>query len=311
MLRVENLNFNYGPRKVLEGLSFSIDKGKLVGFLGPNGAGKTTTMNLITGLYYSTEGDIFVNDQSISKNPLLVKKRIGFLPEQAPLYMDMTVVDYLSFVASLKGVSTKNLMSYVKTAIEKTNLSEVESRLIARLSKGYRQRVGLAQAIVAKPDLIVLDEPTVGFDPQQVNEFKKLLVSLKGEHTVLWSTHILADVEDTCDEVVVINQGKIVMQGVPKQISQSSRGERQLRLKVRNATEAFREKLSLLSGVKQVQLDVGQSSYFLTCTGDEVIDAVLALAAQERVGVLQVENDRRSLQDLFLELTQKTQGEKA
>lgn len=218
MLRVEDLTFYYGPRKTLDGLSFEIKKGQLVGFLGPNGAGKTTTMNLITGLFYPSQGQVFINNISVSQNPLQAKKHVGFLPEHAPLYPDMAVIDYLQFVAELKGVEKQNISSYVKEAIEKTRLGEVQTRFIMRLSKGYRQRVGLAQAIVAKPSLIVLDEPTVGFDPQQVQEFKNLLKSLRGEHTVLWSTHILADVQDTCDEIIVIDRGRKVAHGLMSEI---------------------------------------------------------------------------------------------
>ncbi len=304
MLRVENLNFYYGPRKVLDGLSFQVQKGKLVGFLGPNGAGKTTTMNLITGLFYTTDGEIFIGDHSMSKAPLEAKKHVGFLPEHAPLYPDMTVESYLHFVAAVKGVSRGNLNLFVKDAIAKTGLGEMAERLISRLSKGFKQRVGLAQAIVSKPDLIVLDEPTVGFDPQQVNEFKKLLISLKGEHTVLWSTHILADVEDTCDEVVVIGKGKIITQGAPSQIQSNHLGLRELVLTVKMPSQAFLEKLQNLPGVQKVQFLKEKSRYHILYAKDEVPDGVLELAALQKVGVVQMESDRRDLETLFLELTQ-------
>ena len=243
MLRVENLHFNYGPRKVLDGLTFTVTKGKLVGFLGPNGAGKTTTMNLITGACYASDGEVYINNTSMRKNPLEAKKHIGFLPEHAPLYQDMVVSDYLSFVCELKGVPREKWQTYVSEAIEKTRLGEVQDRLIARLSKGFRQRVALAQALVHKPDLIVLDEPTVGFDPQQVSEFKKLLRSLRSEHTVLWSTHILADVEDTCDEVILIRNGKIITQGVPSQLQRQAGGVKELILAVKYPSEEFQKKL--------------------------------------------------------------------
>lgn len=304
MLRVENLNFYYGPRKVLDGLSFAVQKGKLVGFLGPNGAGKTTTMNLITGLYYTTQGEIFVGNHSMSKNPLEAKKHVGFLPEHAPLYPDMTVGDYLQFVASVKGVLPENLNQFVKEAIAKTGLQDVQERLIARLSKGYKQRVGLAQAIVCKPDLIVLDEPTVGFDPQQVNEFKKLLMSLRGEHTVLWSTHILADVEDTCDEVVVIRNGKILTQGAPSQIQSNHLGLRELVLTVKVPSTSFLQKLQAVDGIKKVEFVAEKSRYHVLYAQDSVTDQVLELAASEKVGVVKMESDRRDLETLFLELTQ-------
>ncbi len=309
MLRVQNLQFYYGPRKVLDDLSFQVQKGKLVGFLGPNGAGKTTTMNLLTGLCYSSEGEILIAGHSMTQNPMEAKKHIGFLPEQAPLYSDMSVADYLAFVCGIKGVSPQNLNQYVKDAIEKTGLRDVQNRLIARLSKGFRQRVGLAQAIVAKPDLIVLDEPTVGFDPQQVNEFKKLLLSLKGEQTVLWSTHILADVEDICDEVIVIRDGRIITQGSPAQIQSNHLGSRELVLTVKVPYAGFVQKLEALSGVKQVRFVADKSRYHLLYTDDSVSDRVLELAAHEKVGVLKMESDRSDLESLFLQLTQQEKGD--
>lgn len=303
MLRVENLHFNYGPRKVLDGLSFEVQKGKLVGFLGPNGAGKTTTMNLISGFHYSSEGEIFINSHSMSRSPLEAKKHIGFLPENAPLYGDMIVEDYLRFVCEIKGVDVENINSFVKDAILKTGLEDVRQRLISRLSKGYRQRVGLAQALVHKPELIILDEPTVGFDPQQVFEFKKLLLALKNEHTVLWSTHILADVEDTCDEVIVIREGRIITQGSPKMIQANHLGPKELILTVKQPSKEFYTKLQTLDGVEQVRFVIEKSRYHIFYKNESTTDAVLELAAVEKVGVLQMESDRRDLETLFLELT--------
>lgn len=303
MLRVEKLNFNYGPRQVLKSLSFTVEKGKLVGFLGPNGAGKTTTMNLITGYYYSGDGDIFIDQISMKDRPLEAKKKIGFLSENAPLYPDMIVEDYLSFVCQLKGVFGPNLKHWVNEAIENTRLQEVRGRLISRLSKGYRQRVGLAQAMVAKPDLIVLDEPTVGLDPQQVNEFKKWLRTLQGKTAVLWSTHILADVEDICDEVVVIRQGQIVTQGTTAQIRAQRQGARELVLTVKTPSQAFEQKIRSLPGVENVQWVPEKSRYLVRYTLDTVSDHVLQIAALEKVGVLHLESDRSDLESLFLELT--------
>ncbi len=303
MLRVENLHFNYGPRKVLDGLTFSVGKGKLVGFLGPNGAGKTTTMNLLTGACYASEGEVFVNNVSMRKEPRVAKRHIGFLPEHAPLYQDMIVSEYLTFVCELKGVPRESWSMFVNEAIEKTRLGDVQHRLIARLSKGFRQRVALAQAIVHQPGLIVLDEPTVGFDPQQVSEFKKLLLSLRSEHTVLWSTHILADVEDTCDEVILIRHGKIITQGVPSQLHRAAGAVKELVLAVKHPSEAFENKLRELAGVSGVQFVKDKQRYHVTYSSETVSDAVLELAAHMKVGVLHLESDRKDLESLFLELT--------
>jgi ABC-2 type transport system ATP-binding protein len=303
MLRVESLHFYYGPRKVLDGLSFSVAQGKLVGFLGPNGAGKTTTMNLITGACYASDGEVFVNDVSMRKNPLEAKKHIGFLPEHAPLYQDMIVSDYLSFICELKGVPREKWKAFVDEAIEKTRLGEVQGRLITRLSKGFRQRVALAQALVHKPALIVLDEPTVGFDPQQVSEFKKLLMALRSEHTVLWSTHILADVEDTCDEVILIRNGQIITQGAPSQLQRAAGGVKELILVVKHPSEEFQKNLCGLTGVTAVKYAHEKQRYQITYSVDTVSDDVLALAAQMKVGVVSLESDRKDLESLFLELT--------
>ncbi|MBY0386122.1 ABC transporter ATP-binding protein [bacterium] len=303
MLKVENLHFNYGPRKVLDGLNFEVQKGKLVGFLGPNGAGKTTTMNLISGFHYVTEGEILINGHSMSRYPQIAKKHIGFLPENAPLYGDMIVEDYLRFVCEIKGVTTDKLNQFVKEAIFKTGLQEVQQRLISRLSKGFRQRVGLAQALVHKPDLIILDEPTVGFDPQQVFEFKKLLMSLKNEHTVLWSTHILADVEDTCDEVIVIREGRIITQGSPQWIQANHLGPKELILTVKQPSPEFYAKLQSLDGVEQVRFIAEKARYHIFYKNEAMTDKVLEIAALEKVGVVQVDSDRRNLETLFLELT--------
>lgn len=303
MLRVENLHFSYGPRKVLDGLTFEVQKGKLVGFLGPNGAGKTTTMNLISGFHYSSEGEVFIHGHSMSRSPQIAKKHIGFLPENAPLYGDMIVQDYLHFVCEIKGVSADNLNPFVKEAISKTGLEDVQHRLISRLSKGFRQRVGLAQAIVHKPDLIILDEPTVGFDPQQVFEFKKLLISLKNEHTVLWSTHILADVEDTCDEVIVIREGRIITQGAPQWIQANHLGPKELILTVKQPSKEFATKLQAMESVQQVRFVSEKSRYHILYKNEAIVDKVLELAALEKVGVIQMESDRRDLETLFLELT--------
>ncbi len=303
MLRVENLHFNYGPRKVLDGLTFTVAKGKLVGFLGPNGAGKTTTMNLITGACYASDGEVFINQTSMRKNPLEAKKHIGFLPEHAPLYQDMIVADYLTFVCELKGVPREKWKAYVSEAIEKTRLGEVQERLIARLSKGFRQRVALAQALVHKPDLIVLDEPTVGFDPQQVSEFKKLLRALRSEHTVLWSTHILADVEDTCDEVILIRNGQIITQGAPSQLQRAAGGLKELILAVKHPSDEFEKNLGKVPGVDSVRFLQDKQRYQIAYSLDTVSDAVLELAAISKVGVLHLESDRKDLESLFLELT--------
>ena len=212
MIEVSGLTKKYGSRYAIEDVSFSINAGEVVGLLGPNGAGKSTTMKILTGYMSPTSGTAKICGYDVFSDPLEVKKRIGYLPENPPLYLDMTVQDYLVYAAQLKSVPSKLCISYVQEALQKTQLTEVKNRIIKNLSKGYKQRVGVAQAIVSKPEVLVLDEPTVGLDPKQVTEIRDLINSLKHQHTIIVSTHILSEVEATCSKIVIIHQGKIVAQ---------------------------------------------------------------------------------------------------
>ena len=210
MIEVNQLCKDYGQRRAIDHLSFSLKKGDVVGLLGPNGAGKSTTMKIITGFMAPTSGSASVAGFDVFENPIEVKKRIGYLPETPPVYGDMFVREYLEYAAQLKLVEKKDIKRLVDRALEKTNLGSVEKRLIQNLSKGFRQRVGLAQAIVSDPDVLILDEPTVGLDPKQVAEIRDLIKELRGQHTIILSTHILSEVQATCEKVIIIHQGKIV-----------------------------------------------------------------------------------------------------
>lgn len=213
MIEVRNLVKEYGEYAAVKNISFTVQKGEILGFLGPNGAGKTTTMRMLTGALPPTSGTVILSGFDVLENPLEVKKRIGYLPETPPLYMDLTVESYLKFVAKIKGVESRIQKERVEWSMEKCGLKEVRSRLIANLSKGFKQRVGLAQAIINKPDVLVLDEPTVGLDPKQIRDIRSMIQELSKEHTIILSTHILPEVSMICDRATIIQGGKIVKEG--------------------------------------------------------------------------------------------------
>ncbi|MEQ1666320.1 MAG: ATP-binding cassette domain-containing protein, partial [Bdellovibrionales bacterium] len=252
MIEIKGLTKAYGDRKAIDSLSFHVKKGEVVGFLGPNGAGKTTTMKIITGFMAPTSGAVRVAGFDVFENPIEVKRRIGYLPETPPLYGDMIVSDYLKFVSQIKGVEKSRITSLVDRAIEKTKLGEVRHRLIQNLSKGFRQRVGLAQAIVSDPEILILDEPTVGLDPRQVAEIRNLLQELKGSHTIILSTHILPEVQATCERVIIINRGVIVAEDSLAGLSQKLRGGASVHVKVRRNVSEVSAAIRKLVGVTGV-----------------------------------------------------------
>ena len=249
MIEVNNLTRKYGEKVAVNRISFSVEKGKIWGFLGPNGAGKTTTMRILTGYLPPTEGSAKVAGFDITKEPLKAKKHIGYLPEIPPLYNEMTVKGYVNFVAELKGVPSKERKKAVSQAIEKAGLSNVAGRLIKNLSKGYRQRVGIAQAIVNNPDILILDEPTIGLDPAQIIEIRELIKSLKGEHTVILSTHILPEVTQTCDGVVIINEGQLRASGTLEEIQERFSEESGIYLETEPSLAV--EELMNIEGIKE------------------------------------------------------------
>ena len=218
MISVENLTKRYFTKTAIEGMSFRVEKGEILGFLGPNGAGKTTTMRIITGYMPSTDGTVKVDGFDVADQPLEVRRRIGYLPENPPLYTEMTVKGYLQFVAKLKGVTGARVQDDVNRAMDKVNITDVQDRIIAKLSKGYKQRVGIAQALLNDPPVLILDEPTIGLDPKQIQEVRELIKSLAGNHTVVLSTHILPEVEQTCHRVIIIDRGKIVAVDTPQNL---------------------------------------------------------------------------------------------
>lgn len=218
MIEIKNLTKKFGNNLVLDQLSFSVAKGEILGFLGPNGAGKTTTMKIITSFWQPTDGDILIDGLNTATDSLATRKKIGYLPETVPLYEDMRVLEYLKFIAEVRGLDKKEIKARIKEVIVTCGLIEVLRRPIEELSKGYRQRVGLAQAIMHQPDILILDEPTTGLDPNQIMEIRDLIKAIGREKTVIFSTHILGEVSATCDRVIIINKGKIVGQGSPQEL---------------------------------------------------------------------------------------------
>ncbi|HUI70536.1 MAG TPA: ABC transporter ATP-binding protein [Spirochaetia bacterium] len=232
MIQVESVTKKYGQRVAVDHLDFLVNKGEILGFLGPNGAGKSTTMNIITGYLSATEGSVKLDGHDILEEPHEVKRQIGYMPEQPPLYVDMTVRDYLSFVADIKGVARAQKKENIDKAMERTMITDMSGRLIKNLSKGYKQRVGLSQALIGTPPVLILDEPTIGLDPQQIIETRNLIRELGKEHTIILSSHILPEVQAVCTRVLIINKGKIVASDTPENLSRGLVGDNRLTLRV-------------------------------------------------------------------------------
>ena len=254
MIEVQNLTKVYGNHIAVDHVSFTIDSGKIYGFLGPNGAGKTTTMNIITGCLAATEGTVTVDGHDIFEEPIAAKKCIGYLPEVPPLYPDMTVIDYLRFVAEAKGVSGKDMAAEVARVMDKTGVTDMHLRLIKNLSKGYRQRVGLAQAILGDPKVIILDEPTVGLDPQQLIEIRDLIRQLGHDRTVMLSSHIMQEISAVCDNIIIISGGKLVAEDTPENLARRAEHGQTLRLTVKAAADAALQTLAPLGEALAVQV---------------------------------------------------------
>src|SRR6267378_105830 len=253
MIEVENLTKRYGRTTAVDGVSFRVQKGEILGFLGPNGAGKTTTMRILTCYLPPTEGTARVAGYDVFESPLEVKRRVGYIPETPPLYPDMDVDGFLDFCAKIKGVPSASRKAKIDEAVEKTRIGDVRRKLIGQLSKGYRQRVGLAQAILANPDVLILDEPTAGLDPKQIIETRELIKSLGGDHTIVLSTHILPEVSMTCGRVVIINKGKVVAEDTPENLTRRLQGAATVRLEVRGESPDLESALIAIPGVKSVR----------------------------------------------------------
>ena len=309
MIEVADLRKSYGRFDAVSGVSFTVGKGEILGFLGPNGAGKTTTMRILTGYMPATSGKATVAGYDVFLSPLEAKRSVGYLPETPPVYPDLDVTSYLDFCARIKGVKSADRKARIDRAIEKARLGDVRHKLIGRLSKGYRQRVGIAQAILADPPVLILDEPTAGLDPQQIIETRDLIKSLGGDHTIILSTHILPEVSMTCNRVVIISKGKVVAEDTPEHLTArlSSKGAVRLevRAEIRDAFDALRD----VSGIVTVNpRGTSSGNTILELQAEDGVD-IRAAAARAIIGaqidLLSLSQVSLSLEDVFLELTTK------
>jgi len=303
MIEVSGLTKIYGQRTAIENLNFSVNQGEIVGFLGPNGAGKSTTMKILTGFMPASSGTAKIAGFDVFEEAMDVKRNVGYLPEIPPVYFDMVVESYLEYAARLHFVPKAKLKSSVDRALEKTGLTHVRRRVIGNLSKGYRQRVGLAQALVHEPKVLILDEPTVGLDPVQIIEIRELIKSLKGAHTVILSSHILPEVTATCQRIIVINKGVIVAQDSIERLTTRMKQGLAFQMLVKDASNKGMRALQSISGVKSVFAEGDRISIEINPGQGELRDRLLEVAMQEKMGVLEFAAEKLSLEAVFLQLT--------
>jgi len=315
LITVENLSKRYATKMAIEGMSFQVEKGEILGFLGPNGAGKTTTMRIITGYMPASEGTVRVDGYDVFDNPLDVRRRIGYLPENPPLYLEMTVTGYLRFVAKIKGVPKDKIHQEVARVMERASIADVKERIIAKLSKGYKQRVGIAQALLNDPPVLILDEPTIGLDPKQIHEVRELVKDLAGQHTVVLSTHILPEVEQTCHRVIIIDRGKIVAVDTPQNLRLQLQGGERISLEVQGPVSEIMSKLKATPGVVNVQkIAENDSRHRFQVEGELRKDIRSDLArtiVQNGWGLYELQSAAMSLEDIFLKLTTAEESETA
>lgn len=313
MIEIQNVTKKYGNYTALNNLNFKIEKGEIVGFLGPNGAGKSTTMNIITGYISATQGTVKVDGLDILENPKEVKKKIGYLPEIPPVYMDMTVEEYLDFVAKIKGVSSKEREEHISKVVKLTKVEKVRKRLIKNLSKGYRQRVGLAQAIMGDPEILILDEPTVGLDPKQIIDMRNLIKEIGKSHTVLLSSHILSEVSAVCSRIVIINKGHIVASGTPEELSKMLSYSDKLLIRVKADEKAAGKVISELDNVKSYSSEgsheKGTFDFVIESEKDKDIrENVFSAFCNANYPILMMKNENLNLEDIFLKVTDEGTG---
>ena len=304
MIEINNLVKKYGDHVAVDDLSLTVEPGKIYGFLGPNGAGKSTTMNIITGYLGATSGEVKINGHDIFKEPEEAKKCIGYLPEIPPLYVDMTVREYLDFVAELKKLEKSLRKRYVEEAMETTGITDVANRMIRNLSKGYRQRVGFAQAILGYPEIIILDEPTVGLDPKQIIEIRELIRKLGEKHTVILSSHILTEISAVCDHVFIISKGKLVASDATENLVSLMSGAQEIEVTVRTDASEAQKELASITEVEVKNEDAGELIVYAK-KGADVRESVFRALAEKHFAVLEMHTIEKSLEDVFLEITQE------
>ncbi len=307
MIEVQHLTKRYGPTTAVDDVTFRVEPGEVLGFLGPNGAGKTTTMRVLTGYMPASEGRAIVAGYDVFEQPLEAKRRTGYLPETPPLYPEMTVRDYLTFVARIKGVPRTERQTRVNAAMDRTRIIDVADRHCAKLSKGYRQRVGLAQALMHNPEVLILDEPTAGLDPKQIIETRKLITDLGGDHTIILSTHILPEVSQTCQRIVIINNGRVVAVDTPENLMSRLGGSETMYIQIDAPGADVKTTLEAVPGITQVaEADVrGSLGGFevSSAIGHDVRRELAAAVVGQGWGLLELRPLRMSLEEIFLQLT--------
>lgn len=308
MIEVKNVTKQYGNFYAVRNINFEIKDGEIVGFLGRNGAGKSTTMNMITGFIEPTEGDIIVNGHSIYLNPKKVKSQIGYMPEGTPLYSDLTVKEFISYMADLKSISRKEKKAAVQTAIESTGLEKVQNNLTKNLSRGYKQRVSLAGAIVGNPKILILDEPTVGLDPKQVIEIRELIKSFRKDHTVLVSSHILSEVSQICEKVIIIDKGEIVAIDTPENLESQTTEINIVNVTVDDANNKFESIKDEIKDIIEINVvsenEDGTKEYSLKTTKEDIRKDIFSVCAKNEITILEMKKNEASLEDAFIKLVE-------
>ena len=317
MIEINNLVKRYGDKNAVKGISFTVNDGEVLGFLGPNGAGKTTTMNIITGYLSSTSGTVKVNGHDILEEPELAKKAIGYIPENPPLYNDMTVKEYLNFICDLKAVEKEKRKNMLDNIVAMVKISDVYDRLIGNLSKGYKQRVGIAQALVGNPSILILDEPTVGLDPNQIIEIRRLIKSLSKNHSIIISSHILSEIQEIADRVVIINRGKIAAIDTISDLSKRLSGQSKILLTFRGPIKEAITKIRTVRGIASAVSRVADSKYSqieITIAANDTAEtrvAIFELMAREGWPILEMRSMDPSLEEVFLSITSGKGGVKS
>lgn len=305
MIEVSGLSKFFGEIEALRSVSFTVEKGEIVGFLGANGAGKTTTMDIITGCLGPTHGQVRVCGHDVVEDAVEAKRHIGYLPDEPPLHLDMSIIEYLTYAAKLRGIPSGQLKDKVLSIMDRLEIGEMKDRLVGNLSKGYRQRVGLGQALVHDPDVLILDEPTEGLDPNQIIQIREMIKSLKGDHTILFSSHILSEVQSVCDKLIIINKGKIIAQGRYQDLMKNSEQITEYLIAVRRNGERLVNELKQLGGIDQIVLDQKDQNRFRFKLDKQKInlDDIARSIIDGNYGLLELSPKSKTLEDVFIQLT--------
>ena len=308
MIKVSNLSKKYVGKPAVDNISFNVESGEIVGFLGPNGAGKTTTIRMLTGYIPPTSGTALIGGYDIFLNALIAKQKIGYMPENVPLYDDMRVREYLLFRAELKGLRGQDVRKHMNEALELCSIKDIKSQMISSLSKGFRQRVGLADALINKPPLLILDEPTNGLDPSQIRSFRELIKELAENHTILISTHILSEVELTCDRVLIINKGQMIGNNTPLELSEKIKSSTTISLELKSQDHDIRDTISNISGIKKVTLEKQEDDWkffrIRVDYGNDLREEIMNLGNKRNWLIREIHYQRSNLEDAYIEMIQ-------